>query len=543
MAVSSPSSLFVPSPYQEAIFAFLEAGRGNGLVRAAAGAGKTSTIIAACQRLPEWQRQRTLLLAYNAHIRDELKERAPYGVQVLTNHQLGMRAISAYFTSQGLPTGGQNWVNKWKYPDLINLYWRNVLTADPRGSRAALALGELLGLIRLNLVDGTDTEAAWEVAQRYGVEIRAQDEETVLGALPTILLWGREGLPRDLAMAGGTKNYHPSRMIDFDDMLWLPHVLPGVTFPQYDLVMADECQDLSKAQLETALKAVAPGGRTLMVGDPNQAIYAFAGADASAYDAIKDRTNAVELPLTVCYRCARKVVEAAAAILPGIEAKPNAPEGIVETITEAGALQMIRPGDALLCRINAPLVAAAFELIRRGIPAKVLGRDIGARVLRTLDDIALVEGFTFQKLPTIAAQWLSTRLSILAQRKDSEDAQIALTDQVETVTEVWGWCKGKGASSAAEMRVQIEQLFSDEASAVTLSSIHKSKGLEWNRVFILKPSKLPHPMARTEGAQIQEINLKYVAYTRAERELYIALEPGKKVVEPALDLDEQEVTL
>ncbi len=526
MAAPNVPSLFVPSPYQEAIFAFLESGEGNGLVRAAAGAGKTSTIIAACQRLPERMRQRTLLLAYNAHIRDELKERAPYGVNVLTNHQLGMRAISAYFSSQGLPAGGQNWVNKWKYPDLINLYWRNILTADPRGSRAAIALGELLGLVRLNLVDGSDTEAVWEVAQRYGVEIRAQDEETVLSALPTILLWGREGLPRDLAVAAGTKNYHPSKMIDFDDMLWLPHVLPGVSFPQYELVMADECQDLSKAQLETALKAVAPGGRTLMVGDPNQAIYAFAGADATAYDAIKIRTNAIELPLTVCYRCARKVVEAAASVLPGIEAADGAPEGLVEVVSEAGALQMIRPGDALLCRINAPLVAAAFELIRRGIPAKVLGRDIGARVLRTLDDIALVEGFTFQKLPTIAAQWLSTRLSILAQRKDSEDAQIALIDQVETVTEVWGWCKGKGATSAGEMRVQIEQLFSDEASAVTLSSIHKSKGLEWNRVFLLKPSKLPHPMARTEIAQLQEINLKYVAFTRAKRELYIAIEPG-----------------
>ena len=58
--------------------------------------------------------------------------------------------------------------------------------------------------------------------------------------------------------------------------------------------------------------------------------------------------------------------------------------------------------------------------------------------------------------------------------------------------------------------------------AIVLSSIHKAKGLEAPRVGILSAHLLPHPMARQEWSYQQEVNLAYVAITRARRELYIA---------------------
>jgi superfamily I DNA/RNA helicase len=48
-----------------------------------------------------------------------------------------------------------------------------------------------------------------------------------------------------------------------------------------------------------------------------------------------------------------------------------------------------------------------------------------------------------------------------------------------------------------------------------LSSIHRAKGLEAKRVFILRSDLLPHPMAKSEWAKGQEKNLSYVAKTRA----------------------------
>lgn len=54
-----------------------------------------------------------------------------------------------------------------------------------------------------------------------------------------------------------------------------------------------------------------------------------------------------------------------------------------------------------------------------------------------------------------------------------------------------------------------------------LSTIHKAKGLEAERVFILKPDLMPHPKAKRGWEIDQENNLRYVAITRSKRELYL----------------------
>ena len=61
---------------------------------------------------------------------------------------------------------------------------------------------------------------------------------------------------------------------------------------------------------------------------------------------------------------------------------------------------------------------------------------------------------------------------------------------------------------------------SDKQEAVLLSSIHRAKGLEAERVFLLFPDTLPHPKATQEWAKAQEFNLKYVALTRAKKDLF-----------------------
>ena len=73
-----------------------------------------------------------------------------------------------------------------------------------------------------------------------------------------------------------------------------------------------------------------------------------------------------------------------------------------------------------------------------------------------------------------------------------------------------------------QLKSYINKMFTDDKieNAVMLSTAHKSKGLEANRVLILLPDKMPlkHPhMQRWQ--EIQEFNLKYVALTRARKEL------------------------
>ena len=66
---------------------------------------------------------------------------------------------------------------------------------------------------------------------------------------------------------------------------------------------------------------------------------------------------------------------------------------------------------------------------------------------------------------------------------------------------------------------RIEAIFKDDQKdGICLSTIHKAKGLESDRVFIIRPDKmfLPHCM-RVAWMAEQEYNLAYVAYTRAKK--------------------------
>jgi superfamily I DNA/RNA helicase len=67
----------------------------------------------------------------------------------------------------------------------------------------------------------------------------------------------------------------------------------------------------------------------------------------------------------------------------------------------------------------------------------------------------------------------------------------------------------------------IEALFKDDGGGVTLATVHKAKGMEYNRVFVLDAHELmPCPWAKRPSDASQELNLCYVAATRAKRELY-----------------------
>jgi superfamily I DNA/RNA helicase len=79
----------------------------------------------------------------------------------------------------------------------------------------------------------------------------------------------------------------------------------------------------------------------------------------------------------------------------------------------------------------------------------------------------------------------------------------------------------------------INEIFANDVSGIlVLSTIHKSKGREWNTVFWLdRAGTCPSKYARQAWQQEQEINLQYVAATRAKRslvDLYAAPEGGQE---------------
>jgi len=299
------------------------------------------------------------------------------------------------------------------------------------------------------------------------------------------------------------------QIIDYDDMCWLP-IADSLAVRQYDRVFVDETQDLNAAQIKLALMACKPGGRICAVGDDRQAIYAFRGADAKALDNVVEALSAKVLPLSVTYRCASSIVDVAKAIVADYEAAPGADAGTVETIGREQIKALAKPGDFIISRKNAPLMSLCLAFLAAGVPATIAGRDIGANLL------SLIDKSRATSLGALAAwldRWQATEIERLTKRKNPNPATIdAVCDRVECINAL---CEG--ASSVAEVRAKIGSLFSDkdDATRIVLTTVHKAKGLERDRAFVL---------AGTFQIQrgVEEANLWYVAVTRARKGLFIA---------------------
>ena len=299
-------------------------------------------------------------------------------------------------------------------------------------------------------------------------------------------------------------------------MIWLPVHL-NLRFPYtYDFVLVDECQDLSPCQLAVVLKARSLGGRMLFVGDPNQSIMGFAGADEKSYEAIVQKIGATELPLSICYRCPTSHLEMARELVPHIEARPDAPVGFIGTINADQLAGKIKGEDLIICRVTAPLISLCLKLIAQGVPARVRGRAIGdgfITIIKKIKKTHLWEDFS------VGMDDFFGRAEKKALRKKHAEAELSrLADQRDAL---WAAYSYSSATGYDDFLRKIDQMFSDKESLITLSTIHRAKGLESKRVFILKPEKMALSFpGMQEWQKTQEVNVKYVGLTRSSDELW-----------------------
>jgi superfamily I DNA/RNA helicase len=288
----------------------------------------------------------------------------------------------------------------------------------------------------------------------------------------------------------------------------------------------DEAQDLNRCQQQLALKA---GRRLVLCGDPKQAIYGFAGADAESMNRMQKTLEAtdrgcVHLPLTVTRRCGKAIVEEARKIVPDFDYWEDNPDGIVSSAhykeTKTGAddsyTGRVEDGDMILCRVNAPLVSQCFRFLKAGRKAMIQGRDVGQGLISTIKKMKAEDvGDLGAKL----SDWLHVETQKENRKRNpNENKLIALQDRVDCL-----YCFMEDCSMVQQVIDKIEAVFTDDRDSIgiKLSSVHKAKGLEAKRVFALIPDgcHIPHPMAKSKWAIEQEWNIKYVMVTRAIEEL------------------------
>lgn len=487
--------LFTPSIQQANIFTHCSTPNPqNLLIQAVAGAGKSTTLV----KLVDVLRQqgtlgRAVLLAFNKDIAEELKAK---GLPASTFHSLGMRTLFDYCRFYGLPKPQV----KPEKCSLIFNYLSGVNADEKRVFRSnVLKLVSLAKNASINPI--SDIHAAGRVYQLIA-------QHDIYSEHP---LWD-SAKATGLVMRVLTESLNHHSMMDYDDMLYMP-VQHNMQFPTYRWVFVDEAQDTNLLQRQF-LKML-NGQHHVFVGDRSQAIYGFRGADSTAMDLICEEFYCAELPLSVTYRCPQIVVDMAKKYCPSIEARENAPYGTFEDLGIDYLLSDFTSQDAILCRNARPLIALALRFYKNQIPAHVLGRDVGKGLLDLIDRMKA------RTLPHLVEK-LDEYFVHMAKKTTEDEGNTlqALQDRVDCIkVVVHSLADLKGDQTLAALRALMQDLFRQN-TGVTLSTIHKCKGMEWPNVFLMDENLLPSSYAKQDWQLIQEDNLRYVAYTRATSALY-----------------------
>ena len=250
-------------------------------------------------------------------------------------------------------------------------------------------------------------------------------------------------------------------------------------------------------------------------------IYGFAGADTDSFNNLIRMPNTQLLPLSVNYRCGYKIIELAKNFVQQILPHDNAPEGIIDN---NASYKEIEEGDMVLCRNVAPLVKLCLQLLHEKKRAYVKGTDIGEDLIRLI-----VKSNT--KHTTDLKSWLDLEMkkTILAIKKKYpylDDNEIKTHNSFILFYEKWLLINtiitDESISLCEELIIKIRSIFLENSTGICLSTIHKAKGLESNKVFIIDKEKtLPSKWAKLPWQKEQEKNLEYVAYTRAKKYLGI----------------------
>lgn len=514
--VEQPDSvtLLKGSDQQEKIWEFMKTGTGHAIVHACPGTGKTFSTVQGCARI-DTNYISVIYFAFNKNIRDEMLTKAPKGVTVRGLNQFGHQIVTKAFK------GAKFDDNKY-----YKMYNQMFPASTPEETKVqiygAFKAKELVNLCQSYYIDGTNEDELFEIINKHDVRLPQVLSKKIVDAIPDMLEAGKS--PK-------TVNGKTVFSFTYGDQLWLPVVLDLPT-PQFDMICIDEAQDLNLIQHHLVMKAMHDNTRVIVVGDENQAIYAFRGADADSMktmsDLLVERGGTVShFPLTKTFRCGKKIVDVAKQYVPEIEANDTNPDGAVSNINLEMSMDELDLGDMVLCRMNAPLVKLGYRLMRKHKKVRFVGKPFGEQIVGLVEGLEPVD---INDLHNKINNYEDKEMAKLEEKRlngAKVELKIAdLSDKIDCIRvflsnyEVSNFISGKDDSISDLLKALRDFYLSDsfDTDAITLSSIHRAKGTERDRVFYLMPDISFKELTPEE--EKQEQNLKFVAVTRAKNHLF-----------------------
>jgi superfamily I DNA/RNA helicase len=446
------------SPLQQAVFAAARQPESL-LVSSGPGTGKSTTARQVFFQTPD-----SLMLAFNASI---AKENEAKGCQSKTWHSLFYSVLRKRF--RGLKVNGYAAENRISKRMGLDPY------SAPEWVRDAAELSRKIRSSGFGILTEETPEAIRAIVESADLWSHDHEDQIALA------------LQKDYTQHVEALRSKTIREIDFADMLWAPVKL-GYKLPSFGTVILDEAQDTDPFKL-WLLEQITE--RVIAFGDRHQSIYGFAGAMSNAMDEIYTIFAARELPLNLTYRCSRAVTRAVNEIYPGLETIHDREGLVLPWDPSFDTPQMI------LCRNKAPLIMFANNMIRAGQPLRLnkpewLNKLIGyTRGYKTKEDLIKRETKYLEESKKPFVLDRAETLLTLAQANPNLDAVVRRLTQIKRSNH-----------------------------GPLLSTIHSAKGLEARKVLLLREDLIPSCFAEAEEDLVQEENLRYVAYSRAEDTLY-----------------------
>ena len=508
-------------------------------ILAGAGTGKTRTVthrIAYGIAKGQFAANRILALTYTSRAAGELRARLRQlgipGVAVKTFHAAALSQLEFF------------------WPQLAGVPAPNVLNS--KGKLIAEAAEQLGIRFDAAMLRDIASEIEWRKYTMRSLEEYSAIAQSrpAIGSLKPDQLVAIQKTYEDLKIK--------SQKLDWEDVLLLtlgmlqaePRVLAHVQ-QQYRFFTVDEYQDISP--LQQALLEAWLGDRSdlCVVGDPNQTIYSFTGASSSNLLRFASTyPNANVISLTRNYRSTGNIIGMANRLIRGEtsmeELESQGVAGSLPTVFEAPDTSAeasriaseikqqisrgIKPNEiAVLYRVNSQSELFEKALADLGVDYQVRGgerffnRPEILQVMRLVRaEMIVPSDKPLYQLVTDAARELGWKSKEPAEGGAVKEQWEALNSFIAIVDEL-----PEGSSLADFVKEVDERIRSQHEpvkAAVTLSTIHAAKGLEWDSVFLasLNEGLLPISYAKTEPAIYEERRLFYVGITRARKELSLS---------------------
>ena len=345
--------------------------------------------------------------------------------------------------------------------------------------------------------------------------------------------------------------------IDFEDMLTLavelyerdPDAI-GLVRQRYAWFSVDEYQDTNRLQ-EDLLRLWLGDRRDLcVVGDPDQTIYTFTGASSDYLTSFMDRyADARVVRLSRNYRSTPQVIALANRLIPGRELQSTSPDGPMPQLVphpdgdaEVGAVVarirgLVADGVAvteiaILVRTNAQLVPFEAALTAAEIPFTVRGVRFFARPEIRAARAALRTDGSGALARVVAERW-RTAVGFDESDPPGPASGAEARDRHAALSTLLGMARAlaveQPGATVADFAAELARRDAAEADAggdgVTLSTLHRAKGLEWDAVFLpgLEDGTLPIRQSTSDATSLaEERRLLYVGITRARRHLVLS---------------------